>query len=167
MLASMISFYFPERYIKDFLSSSRIYYDPDPEHSNIGARYKQMTTYKRTPWVLSIQFSNKKLTSQIQWQEISSRLEQEYEKYFEINEERGFRDSEHLQPLFTMRLLNTDFKTGQTVSADKHYLYLTQVQQSIRNVFISGIEGIKTVKTAKRLMYSPGQKDKIDKKLKQ
>ena len=65
-----------------------------------------------------------------------------------------------------MRLLNTDFKTGQTVSADKHYLYLTQVQQSIRNVFISGIEGIKTVKTAKRLMYSPGQKDKIDKKLK-
>lgn len=40
MLASMISFYFPQRYIKDFISSSRIYYDPDPEHSNISARYK-------------------------------------------------------------------------------------------------------------------------------
>lgn len=30
MLASMISFYFPERYIKDFISSSKIYYDPYP-----------------------------------------------------------------------------------------------------------------------------------------
>jgi hypothetical protein len=40
MLASMISFYFPERYVRDFISSSRIYYDPYPEQSNIGARYK-------------------------------------------------------------------------------------------------------------------------------
>jgi hypothetical protein len=30
MLASMISFYFPERYISDFISSSKIYYDPYP-----------------------------------------------------------------------------------------------------------------------------------------
>jgi hypothetical protein len=42
MLASMISFYFPERYIRDFISSSKIYYDPYPENSNIGARYKEM-----------------------------------------------------------------------------------------------------------------------------
>jgi len=57
-----------------------------------------------------------------------------------------------------MRLLNTDFKTGQNVQADKHYLYLTQVQQSIRNVFISGIEGIKTVKMSKRHIFNPALK---------
>jgi hypothetical protein len=54
MLASMISFYFPERYVKDFLRSSKIYYDPDPEHSNINFRYKEMSSYQRTPWVLAI-----------------------------------------------------------------------------------------------------------------
>jgi hypothetical protein len=34
-LAHLISFHFPERHIKDFLTSSRIYYDPNPERSNI------------------------------------------------------------------------------------------------------------------------------------
>ncbi len=78
MLASMISFYFPERYIRDFISSSKIYYDPYPENSNIDARYKEMSNHQRLPWILAIEFSNKKLAGQNQWQEISSKLEQEY-----------------------------------------------------------------------------------------
>lgn len=65
-----------------------------------------------------------------------------------------------------MRLLSTDFKTGQTTSMDKNYAFLLQVQQNLRNIFVSGIKGIHTVKTSKRLIYTPGQKDKIDKKTK-
>lgn len=67
MLASIISFHFPERYIKDFLSSSRIYYDPDIENSNIGARYKEMSNSSRTAWILALEFSNKKLTTSAQF----------------------------------------------------------------------------------------------------
>lgn len=37
ILASVISFDFPERHVKDFLEASRIYYDANPEQSNIGA----------------------------------------------------------------------------------------------------------------------------------
>ena len=66
-----------------------------------------------------------------------------------------------------MRLLSTDFKTGQNMMQDKNYAYLLQVQQNIRNIFVSGIEGIKTVKTSKRLIYTPAHKDKIDKKAKE
>lgn len=82
MLASMISFYFPERYIRDFISSSKIHYDPYPENSNINARYKEMLSSTRTPWILAIEFSSKKLGGQSQWQEIIAKLEQEYEKNF-------------------------------------------------------------------------------------
>lgn len=128
MLASMITFYLPERYVKDFVSSSRIYYDPYPEQSNIGARYKEMLSSQRLPWILAIEFSNKKLAGQNQWQEIITKLEQEYEKYFEINEERGFREFDDKEPLITMRLLATDFKTGQNTAQDKNYSYLLQVQ---------------------------------------
>jgi hypothetical protein len=66
-----------------------------------------------------------------------------------------------------MRLLSTDFKTGQNISGDKNYAYLLQVQQNLRNIFVSGIKGIHTVKTSKRLIYTPAQKDKIDKKAKE
>jgi DNA-directed RNA polymerase II subunit RPB1 len=47
---------------------------------------------------------------------------------------------------------------------DKNYAYLMQCQQNVRNIFISGIEGIKTVKTSKKLIFNVNQKDKIDKK---
>lgn len=65
-----------------------------------------------------------------------------------------------------MRLLSTDFKTGGTTSIDKNYAFLLQVQQNLRNIFVSGIKGIHTVKTSKRLIYTPSNKDKIDKKTK-
>lgn len=78
----MISFYFPERYISDFISSTRIYYDPYPQFSNINARFKEMSNDQRLPWILAIEFSNKKLAGQNQWQEISAKLEHEFEKTF-------------------------------------------------------------------------------------
>ncbi len=65
-----------------------------------------------------------------------------------------------------MRLLSTDFKTGATNLVDKNYAYLLQVQQNLRNIFVSGIKGVNTVKTSKRLIYTPAQRDKIDKKSK-
>lgn len=65
-----------------------------------------------------------------------------------------------------MRLLSTDFKTGSVSPIDKNYAYLLQVQQNLRNIFVSGIKGVHTVKTSKRLIYAPANKDKIDKKTK-
>jgi hypothetical protein len=40
ILASVISFDFPERHVSDFLEASRIYYDANPEHSAIGAPFQ-------------------------------------------------------------------------------------------------------------------------------
>ena len=64
-----------------------------------------------------------------------------------------------------MRLLNIDLKTSGTLNVDKYYAYMTQVQQSIRHIFISGIKGIRTVKTSKRIILSPDHKEKITKKV--
>jgi hypothetical protein len=53
-----------------------------------------MSSSTRLPWVLALEFSNKKLAGQNQWMEIAAKLEQTYERNFEINEERGFREFE-------------------------------------------------------------------------
>jgi hypothetical protein len=52
------------------LSSSRIYYDPyDPENksSNIGAGTKELDSSPKTPWIMTLEFSNKKLTTDTQF----------------------------------------------------------------------------------------------------
>lgn len=46
------------------------------------------------------------------------------------------------------------------------YNYMLQVQSDVRKIFVSGIKGIQTVKTGKRLILNPNIKDKIDKKTK-
>ena len=65
ILASVISFDFPERHVRDFISSSRIYYDStmtDQTNSNIGAE-ELLKRRNKTPWVISLVFDKKKLTS--------------------------------------------------------------------------------------------------------
>ena len=44
---------------------------------------------------------------------------------------------------------------------------LNNVQDQIKNIFISGIPGIKTVKTSKRLVMNPDPKEQITKKKKE
>jgi hypothetical protein len=78
----MISFEFPERHIKDYLAASRIYYDPDYENSRIGIVFKELFEQKRTPWVISLQFDNKKLTSKAPWNELVLKIEQIFESDF-------------------------------------------------------------------------------------
>lgn len=43
-------------------------------------------------------------------------------------------------------------------------MYLYQTQSNVRSLFVSGIQGIKTVKTSGRVMLNPSHKLKIDKK---
>jgi len=44
LLSRLVSFEFPERHTKDFLKASRVYYDPNPQQSNIGVRIKELST---------------------------------------------------------------------------------------------------------------------------
>lgn len=71
----MISFYLPERKIGDYLAASKLYYDPNHEDSHIDAPYKELLTDRRTPWVISLKFDNKKLTSKVPWIEIQNKIE--------------------------------------------------------------------------------------------
>lgn len=66
LLGQLISFDFPERHIRDYLTKTRIYYDPNPEESNIGAPYSyDNKNSSKSPWVVSLTFDKKKLTPQI------------------------------------------------------------------------------------------------------
>ena len=44
------------------------------------------------------------------------------------------------------------------------FRYLNEIDEKIRNIFISGIKGIKTVKTSKKLVMTPNHKEEINKK---
>lgn len=75
ILSSVLSFDIPERHVKDFLHASRIYYDANPEQSNIGAPNNELTKdEKRTPWVISLIFDKKKITSNSTWNVIHGNI---------------------------------------------------------------------------------------------
>ena len=46
------------------------------------------------------------------------------------------------------------------------FKYLHEIDQRIRNIFVSGIKGIKTVKTSKKVVMDVNPKDEINKKKK-
>ena len=92
-----MSFEFPERHTKDYLQASRIYFDPNPEDSHIGARIKELSTErKRTPWVISLVFDMKKLIFKEPWNEIVFKIERVAEQFFEVTEKVTFHDAETL-----------------------------------------------------------------------
>jgi len=47
------------------------------------------------------------------------------------------------------------------------FRYLNEIDDKIRNIFISGIKGIKTVKTSKKVVMTPDHKEEINKKKKE
>ena len=64
ILASVISFDFPERHARDFLESSRIFYDSTQIDQSLGGQGEDLVRkVNRTPWVISLVFDKKKLTS--------------------------------------------------------------------------------------------------------
>lgn len=84
ILSSVLSFDIPERHVKDFLYASRIYYDANPEQSNIGAPNTELakTEERRTPWVISLIFDKKKITSNSTWNVIHGNIEKKLEENF-------------------------------------------------------------------------------------
>lgn len=46
------------------------------------------------------------------------------------------------------------------------FKFLNEVEEQIRTIFVSGIKGIKTVKTSKRLVMEPEAREEITKKKK-
>lgn len=47
------------------------------------------------------------------------------------------------------------------------FRYLNEIDEKIRSIFISGIKGIKTVKTSKKVVMTPSHKEEINKKKKE
>lgn len=43
------------------------------------------------------------------------------------------------------------------------FKYLTQCDHNIKSIFISGIKGLETVKTAKKIIYKPQTKEDLSK----
>ncbi len=65
VLASVISFEFPERHVRDFLYSSKIFYDSEGSVTIPG---DELSTHQnKTPWKVSLSFDKKKLTSREPW----------------------------------------------------------------------------------------------------
>jgi hypothetical protein len=57
-----------------------------------------------------------------------------------------------------MRLKHCEFKTSNSIDMDKMYNYMLQVQEDVRKIWVSGIKGIQTVKTGKRVILNPNIK---------
>ena len=84
ILGSVLSFDFPERHVRDFLYSSRIFYDAvAPEQGGMGLSVEELTRQKnKTPWILSLVFDKKKLNSKEPWNEIISNIEKTFSENF-------------------------------------------------------------------------------------
>ena len=73
----------PERHLGDYLEASRFYYDPNPYSTKItGFSPKTDIDLKRTPWVINLEFNQKKVNSKTIWTSIIEKLRKEVGKYF-------------------------------------------------------------------------------------
>ena len=65
----------PERHLEHYLESSRFYYDPNPYNSKVtGFGVKTEVELKRTPWVINLEFNQKKVSSKATWTSIVEKL---------------------------------------------------------------------------------------------
>ena len=70
-------YYLPERTIRHYIEASRFYYDPDPSNSKAGFHNSLQGENKgKTPWVLNLEFSHKKMIKRL-WDEIWCKLEED------------------------------------------------------------------------------------------
>ena len=66
-LMEILTYHLPERKLGDFLVQVRYYYDPTPGMSKAGFRIRNDTLKIRTPWILLLTFSMKKIGSIKNW----------------------------------------------------------------------------------------------------
>ena len=66
MISELISFELPEKYIKDYLISSKIYYDPIPSESRVNIPFT-ITNKSTSPWVISLLFDKTKIINGKIW----------------------------------------------------------------------------------------------------
>lgn len=66
-------YYLPERSIRHYIEASRFYYDSDPQNSKVGFHTNEHNQKKKTPWVINLEFSHKKMIKRL-WDEIWSKL---------------------------------------------------------------------------------------------
>jgi hypothetical protein len=57
-------------------------------------------------------------------------------------------------------------KTANSKEEWTFFKFLNACEYQIKDIFVSGIKGIKTVKTSKRVIMTPDAKEKISKKKK-
>lgn len=119
--------------------------------------------------MISLIFDKKKLTSKEPWKEIVSNIRKIFEENFDVAEKVGFGDPENPPEIVMRGLQNMGeaiSKLSKTIEDMTVFKYLNVIEEQIRSIFISGIKGIKTVKTSKRLVMKPDPKEDITKKKK-
>lgn len=126
----------------------------------------------KTPWVISLVFDKKKLSSKEPWNEITQSIDKNFSEYFEMTEKVGFGQDD--PPELQLRGLESIVEAVNKInSAEKDndkkitvFKYIHDLDEKIRNIFISGIKGLKTVKTSKKLVMAPNSKEEINKEKK-
>jgi DNA-directed RNA polymerase beta' subunit len=113
---------------------------------------------------MSLTFDKKKLTPQILG-EIYKKLDRVFEGQFEVTEKEGLAGESPEMILRCLDEMSLQQRSTGKGSIDEHsiYRYLTACEVHIKEVFISGIKGLRAVKTAKRLIYRPQPRDELAK----
>ena len=71
----------PERNIKHYIEASRFFYDPDPLNSKVGFSVKDFNEKRRSPWVINLEFSCKKMIKRL-WDEILLKIDEKFHHQF-------------------------------------------------------------------------------------
>ena len=107
---------------------------------------------KRTPWVINLEFNNKKISSKPIWVSVTDRIRKEIGRNFEVLESREYVDTKSENPQLMLRLLETNEPV--TKKDEPTFSFLARVGAELKNLSIGGISGIKTAKIAKRFIMN-------------
>jgi len=176
ILAETIATVFTERHVRDFLFGSRIYYrskmPPKVQREvregevNKDAEIEELVKREgTTSWLISFVFDHKKLTSKEIWSQILREVGNLYEQYFHIFEKVAFGgDSPPEIEMICLDSIHELMNKRQKGESPTIFKELNYVEDQVKNIFISGIQGIKTVKTSKRIVMNVDPKEEITKK---
>ena len=110
----------------------------------------------RTPWVLTLKLDNDKLIRGSMLRTVLEKLRDRYHKEFEVQEMFVHGDQ---NPEIAMRV-KSEYMAKQ--GAKFMFGFIKQKEVEVKNLVVTGIRGIKDVKTTRRITYAYETKDPVN-----
>ena len=162
ILSWLVSYELPERFLQDFIKSTSIIFDPDPENSHAGISCYDFIDQQKSPWVLCLCFDRAKISNLLVWKSIQAKLDDVLGESFFMSEEVGY--GEELDPKLSLRAYAEtvhDVRRTHPIDGKNFYKFMCTSEDVAKGLNVGGLRGIKAVHLKKKMTPTIPSKPKL------